>query len=60
MPTNIFALHAQKASSLSWFAQAIKDPNLTVLFSVLGLAITGVAISCFPNLGVMMAQHNQF
>jgi hypothetical protein len=62
MPTNIAVLHAQKASSLSWFAQAINDPNLiaTVLFCVVGLVITAVAVFCFPNLGAIMAQYNQF
>jgi hypothetical protein len=62
MPTNISVLHAQKASSLSWFAQAINDPNLiaTVLFCVVGLVITAVAVFCFPNLGAITAQYNQF
>jgi hypothetical protein len=59
---NVSGLPAQKASSPSWFAKAINDPNLiaTVLFCVIGLVITAVVVFRFPNFGAMMAQYNQF
>jgi len=62
MRTNVSGSRAQKASSPSWFAKAINDPNLiaTVLFCVIGLVITAVVIFRFPNLAAIMAQYNQF
>jgi hypothetical protein len=62
MPTNISAVHAQKASSFSWFAQASNDPDLiaTVLFCAVGLLVTAVVMLCFPDFGAMIAQYNQF
>jgi hypothetical protein len=32
----------------------------TVLFCVVGLVVTAVAVFCFPNLGAITAQYNQF
>jgi hypothetical protein len=62
MPTNVSELHAQKASSPSWFAKVVNDRNLTVtvLFCVIGLVITAVVMFRFPNLGAMMVEYNQF
>jgi hypothetical protein len=62
MSTHVSKLHAQKASSSSWFAEAINDTNLiaTVLFCVIGLAITAVVMLRFPNFGAIIAQYNQF
>jgi hypothetical protein len=62
MPTSVSELYAQKASSPSRFAKAINDRNFiaTVLFCVIGLVITAVVMFRFPNLGLIMAQYNQF
>jgi len=62
MPTTVSTLHVQKGFSPSWFAKAINDPNLlaTVLFCAIGLMITAVVMLRFPNLGLIVAQYNQF
>jgi hypothetical protein len=62
MPTDVSDLRAQKISSTSWFAETINDPNLvaTVLFCVAGLLITAVVMLRFPDLGLTIAQYNQF
>jgi hypothetical protein len=38
------------------------DPNLIAIvqFCVIGLLVTLVAMLCFPNLGLLIAQYNQF
>ena len=62
MPTDVSELNVQKGWSLSRFAAAVNDFNLiaTVLFCVIGLAITAVVVLRFPNLGAIIAQYNQF
>lgn len=62
MPTTVSKLNSQKAFAPSWFAKAIDDPNLlaTVLFCALGLVITAALMWRFPNLGLIVAQYNQF
>ena len=62
MPTNVSDRYVQKESSPSRFAKVANDRNLivTVLFCVIGLLITAVVISRFPNLGAIIAQPYQF
>jgi len=59
---SVSKLYTQTAASRSRIASAINDPNLilTVLFCLVGLVITAVLIFCFPNLGAIIAQYNQF
>ena len=62
MPTHVSGLNAQKAWSLSRFAAVINDSNriAIALFCVIGLVMTAVFMLRFPDLGTIIAQHNQF
>jgi hypothetical protein len=62
MSTHVSELHGQNPYSLPRLAKAINDPSLivTVLFCLIGLMITALLIFCFPDLGAIMAQYNQF
>jgi len=60
MPTKLRA--KQSAAEWSWLAVAPSDPDLiaTVLFCGIGLLVTLIVMLCFPDLGAIIEQCNQF
>jgi hypothetical protein len=46
----------------SSFVAAIKNPDmlLVIAFSLIGLLLTIIFILCFPDLGALIVQYNQF
>jgi len=61
MPTELRA--KKTAAEWSWLAVAPpSDPDLIAIvqFCVIGLLVTLVVMFCFPDLGAIIAQYNQF
>jgi hypothetical protein len=56
------ALPIQKRQRFSWLVAKLNDLDLitTVLFCLVGLTVTALVMFCFPNLGEVIAQYNQF
>jgi hypothetical protein len=63
MSSSLRELRTKKATPpWSWLSAAVKDPSLIaiVLFCAIGLLVTLNLILRFPDLGVIIAQYNQF
>jgi hypothetical protein len=58
MPTNVPELKAQRVLSPSRFIRTASNP--CVLFCVITLLLTAIAMLRFPTLGGIIAQHHQF
>jgi hypothetical protein len=60
MPTELRARSA--APQRSWRVAAFIDPDLIAIvqFCIIGLLATLVVMFCFPDLGALIAQYNQF
>jgi hypothetical protein len=61
MPTELRVRRAAPEGSSRRLASLI-DPNLIAIvqFCLIGLLVMLVAMLCFPNLGLLIAQYNQF